>query len=185
MSKLRNFIAGVRGNLLSWSNPKLRSSAGVRIFARGRIEIRRGGAVTIGARTRIGRGSTLVVSGDLSIGEDVYFNEFAHLSCVKSVTIGDRVRFGERVSIHDENHVFEPIPLSADEREAYNSDKVEVGDDVWIGANVTILSGVSIGDGSVIAAGSVVNKDIPRGVLAGGVPVRILRQLRRREGRGV
>lgn len=51
---------------------------------------------------------------------------------------------------------------------------VEIGKNVMIGANCTILPGVSIGDGAVISACSLVNRDIPPGVLAGGVPVRVL-----------
>ena len=52
-----------------------------------------------------------------------------------------------------------------------------VGNNVWFGAGVTVLPGVSIGDDSVIAAGSVVTRDIPSGVLAAGIPCRVLRKL--------
>lgn len=52
---------------------------------------------------------------------------------------------------------------------------VHIGKDVMIGANCTILPGVVIGDGAVVAAHSLVNRDVPPGVLAGGVPARILR----------
>lgn len=44
-----------------------------------------------------------------------------------------------------------------------------------IGANTTVLPGVEIGEGAVVSAMSLVNKDVPPGALAGGVPVRILR----------
>ena len=52
---------------------------------------------------------------------------------------------------------------------------VTIGKDVWIGANAVICGGVTIGEGSVIGAGSVVTKDIPAGVVAAGVPCRVLR----------
>ena len=55
--------------------------------------------------------------------------------------------------------------------------KIHLKEDVWLGTNVTVLAGVTIGRGSVIATGSVVTKDIPAGVLAGGIPARVLRQL--------
>ena len=51
---------------------------------------------------------------------------------------------------------------------------VTIGKDVWIGANAVICGGVTIGEGSVIGAGSVVTKDIPAGVVAAGVPCRVL-----------
>ena len=40
-----------------------------------------------------------------------------------------------------------------------------------------VMAGVTIGEGSVIAAGSVVTKDIPPGVLAGGNPAKVIKQL--------
>lgn len=51
-----------------------------------------------------------------------------------------------------------------------------VGNDVWIGRESVILSGVHIGDGAIIAARSVVAKDVPAYTVAGGNPVRVLKQ---------
>ncbi|MDO4491859.1 MAG: sugar O-acetyltransferase [Lachnospiraceae bacterium] len=50
-------------------------------------------------------------------------------------------------------------------------------DNVWIGANAVVTGGVTIGAGSVIAAGSVVTKDIPAGVIAGGTPCKVIREI--------
>ena len=50
-------------------------------------------------------------------------------------------------------------------------------EDVWLGSNVTVCGGVTIGKGSIIGAGSVVNKDIPAGVVAAGVPCRVIRKI--------
>lgn len=47
--------------------------------------------------------------------------------------------------------------------------------DVMIGANSTVLAGVTIGEGTTVSAMSLVNKDLPAGVFAGGVPVQVLR----------
>lgn len=46
-----------------------------------------------------------------------------------------------------------------------------------VGANCTVLPGVEIGEGTEVSAMSLVNKDLPPGVLAGGVPVRVIRPL--------
>ncbi|GBE54886.1 putative lipopolysaccharide biosynthesis O-acetyl transferase WbbJ [archaeon BMS3Bbin15] len=44
-----------------------------------------------------------------------------------------------------------------------------------IRANSTVLPGVEIGDNSKISAMSLVNRDIPEGAFAGGVPIKILK----------
>lgn len=46
-----------------------------------------------------------------------------------------------------------------------------------VGANATLLPGVRIGAGSLVGAGSVVTGDIPPGVVAAGVPARVIREI--------
>lgn len=55
--------------------------------------------------------------------------------------------------------------------------KVTFGDNVFIAPNVSVLPGVSIGSNTIIGAGSVVNKDIPEGVIAAGVPCKVIRKI--------
>lgn len=57
------------------------------------------------------------------------------------------------------------------------SKPITLEENVWIGANAVVCGGVTIGKGSVIGAGSVVTKDIPAGVVAAGVPCRVLRPI--------
>jgi acetyltransferase-like isoleucine patch superfamily enzyme len=125
----------------------------------------------------IGRRLTLRVLGDFTVGAYTFINNDAHIVSHSQVHIGEHVRVGERVSIHDENHVFEPLPVDKDSRDTYVSAPIHIGDRVWLGANVTILPGVTIGDDSVVAAGSVVTKDVPAAHLAVGNPARIVRPL--------
>ena len=54
---------------------------------------------------------------------------------------------------------------------------VTIGENCWLCANSTVLPGVTIGDRVVVAAGAVVTKDVPSGVLVGGVPARIIKYL--------
>lgn len=54
---------------------------------------------------------------------------------------------------------------------------ITLEENVWIGANAVVCGGVTIGKGSVIGAGSVVNRDIPAGVVAAGVPCKVIRPI--------
>jgi acetyltransferase-like isoleucine patch superfamily enzyme len=54
---------------------------------------------------------------------------------------------------------------------------IVISDNVWIGRGAVILPGVTIGRNSVVAAGSIVTKDIPAGVLVGGTPAKVIREL--------
>ena len=47
----------------------------------------------------------------------------------------------------------------------------------WIGFNCIILKGVTIGEGAIIAAGSVVTKDVPDWTIAGGNPIKIIKEM--------
>jgi len=56
--------------------------------------------------------------------------------------------------------------------------RVRVGAHSWIGANATIRPSITIGANTIIGAGAVVVKDIPSGVLAVGVPAKVVRENR-------
>jgi acetyltransferase-like isoleucine patch superfamily enzyme len=142
--------------------------------------------ITIGANGSFERGTgilalgelTLSIEGRLRIGSNVFLGRGTHITCFDSVTIGDGARLAERVSIHDENHVMEPLDDVAGRRNDYVVAPVVIGPRVWLGANVVVLSGVTIGADTVVAANSVVTVDLPAGVLAAGAPARVRRVLR-------
>jgi len=51
-------------------------------------------------------------------------------------------------------------------------------DDVWVGAGAIITDGVTVGRGAVIAAGAVVTKDVPSHSVVGGIPARVMKEIR-------
>lgn len=55
--------------------------------------------------------------------------------------------------------------------------RVHVGRGSFISAGVTIAPRIRIGAGTIVGAGAVVASDLPDGVLAYGVPARVVRQL--------
>ncbi|WP_125713884.1 sugar O-acetyltransferase [Companilactobacillus kedongensis] len=90
------------------------------------------------------------------------------------VYLGDGVFIAPGVCIACASH-----PLDPEQRASgmETSAPIHIGNNVWLGANVSVLGGVTIGNNSVIGAGSVVNKDIPAGVVAAGVPCKVLRKI--------
>ena len=54
---------------------------------------------------------------------------------------------------------------------------VRIGRGSLIGMGAIILEGVSIGAGSLVGAGAVVTKDLPDGVLATGVPAKVIKEM--------
>ena len=56
-----------------------------------------------------------------------------------------------------------------------NKNRTKIGDKAFTGINTNLIAPVTIGDGAYLGAGSVVNKDIPPGKLAVGMPARVIR----------
>lgn len=91
------------------------------------------------------------------------------------IFIGKDVFIGPRCVLACPGH---PINYVQRQTEPLMTSKpIHIGDGVWLGASVTVIGGVTIGNGSVIAAGAVVTHDIPAGVVAGGVPCKVIRQI--------
>lgn len=112
-----------------------------------------------------------VAGGVLSVGARTFINEGASVVSHDHVEIGEDCRIGELVGIFDTDH--HEIDSASGIRRA----PVHIGDNVWIGRSAIILPGVTIGDNAVVAAGAVVTKDVPDATLVAGNPARIVRTL--------
>lgn len=91
------------------------------------------------------------------------------------VTIGDKttVSFDVAFVTHDAaTRVLRNLPGRNPETVIYGP--IKVGRNCFIGCRSVILPNVTIGDNTIIGAGSIVNKDIPSGVVAAGVPCKVI-----------
>lgn len=117
------------------------------------------------------RGAEIVVGSNTGISCSILYAK-------RSIRIGKNVNIGAGCMIVDSDF----HPLDVIERRLHRVEKIECGpvvieEDAWLGANVMVLKGVTIGRGSVIAAGAVVSNSIPAGVIAAGVPARVIKTL--------
>jgi maltose O-acetyltransferase len=94
---------------------------------------------------------------------------------VARITIGDDVQIGPYVQLLTATHPLEPEPRRAKWEAA---EPITIGDNVWLSGGVVVCPGVAIGADTVVGAGAVVASDLPPGVLAVGVPARVVRPLR-------
>ncbi|WJE17719.1 sugar O-acetyltransferase [Halobacillus sp. ACCC02827] len=113
---------------------------------------------------------------NIEIGKRVFINSGCRFQDQGGITIGDGVLVGHNVVLATLNHDKDPA-----KRSTLHPAPVHIENDVWIGANATILPGVTIGEGSIIAAGSVVTKDVPPGVMVGGVPANYIKDIEKTE----
>lgn len=111
---------------------------------------------------------------NISVGRSFYANFDCVMLDGAEIVIGDHVLLGPRVGIYTANHATDPAERVAG---GCYARPVTIGNRVWIGGGVQINQGVTIGDDSIIGAGSVVTRDIPAGVIAAGVPCKVLRAI--------
>jgi maltose O-acetyltransferase len=115
-------------------------------------------------------------SGTLRIGDRVYINYGVDILASTSVTLGDDVHIGPLCAVVDDDmHGVDPT-------RPRRSAPITIEANAWLARAVTVLPGVTIGADSVVAANSVVTRSLPAGVLAGGSPARVIRELSREEG---
>lgn len=111
---------------------------------------------------------------NIEVGDDCFFNFNCVVLDVTPVKLGDRVLVAPNVQFYAATHPTE----SKARAELWEFGKpITIGSDVWIGGSSVICPGVTIGDRSIIAAGSVVTKDVPSGVIVGGNPAKIIKEV--------
>lgn len=119
-----------------------------------------------GVRLEVGKGAIL------RIGKGTYLNRNTVVIAHRQIEIGANCAISWDVNIMDSD-------MHAMTHDGVEDNRpVIIEDNVWIGCRCIILKGVRIGTGSIIAAGAIVTKDVPAHTVAGGVPARVLHELK-------
>lgn len=145
----------------------------------GGIQIWLGNGCRVSGQTTFSARTSSKVAPTLEIGNNVDVGWQTTIAVGQSVKLGDNVRIAAQCLLAG----YPGHPLNRDKRAKGEPETDEqVGDiilepDVWLATGVKVMAGVTIGQGTVVAAGSVVTCDLPAGVLAGGVPARVIKVL--------
>ena len=110
---------------------------------------------------------------NISLGDNFYANHNLVILDAAPVVFGDNVYIAPNCCFTTAGH---PINVEQRNKGLEYAYPITVGDNVWIGAGVTVLPGVRIGNNVTIGAGSLVNRDIPSGSVAVGVPCKVIKQ---------
>ncbi len=130
--------------------------------------------VEMGPFCRLRKGAHLashVHMGNFGEVKDSYLGprtKMGHFSYIGNATIGQNVNIGAGT-----------ITCNYD---GVHKHPTEIGDDVFIGSDTMLVAPVKIGDRSRSGAGAVITRDVPEDTLVAGVPARVLRKLKEKDG---
>ncbi len=112
----------------------------------------------------------LEIADECFLGDECLLDLAEGIQLERQVTLAERVLVLTHMNVGYADHPLQPHfpPLAK---------PVVIEQGAFLGANVTLLPGVRIGARSFVAAGAVVTSDVPAGVLAAGVPARVLRPI--------
>jgi maltose O-acetyltransferase len=112
--------------------------------------------------------------GAITIGDRTFVNAGAMMIDVAPITIGAACQIATRVQLLTATH---PVDPEARRQGWEYGEPITLADNVWLGGGVIVCPGVTIGHDTVVGAGAVVTRDLPAGVVATGVPARVVRQI--------
>ncbi len=103
---------------------------------------------------------------NLKLGERTDIGIFTYINAKNGVVIEDNVQIGSHCSIYSVSTI--------DKKEG----KVVLKSNCKIGSHSIIMPGITVGENSVIGAFSFVKEDIPKNVVAFGIPARVVKKLK-------
>jgi acetyltransferase-like isoleucine patch superfamily enzyme len=137
------------------------------------------GRLRIGEATLLEPGCwiTMAAAARVEIGRGCFLNRGVMLAAMERIEIGDHVMFANGCFVGDADHRFDDPDVPVTWQGFSTQGPVRIGANCWFGVNCVVTSGVSIGERCVVGANSVVIEDLPRGVIAAGVPAKVIREI--------
>jgi carbonic anhydrase/acetyltransferase-like protein (isoleucine patch superfamily) len=110
------------------------------------------------------------VYGDVSVGAGTWVGPMALLDGSGGLTIGSGCSISAGVQIYTHSTVRWAVSGGATE---YERAPTRIGDNTFVGPLSVVAMGVTIGSRCIIGAHAFVNRDVPDGCVAVGVPARV------------
>lgn len=131
--------------------------------------------IRIGDGGFVGRGSILSCKdGDIVLGAHVNIGFHSEVFSGSRVEVGAYGLFAAYTYLVGGGHEWKDADTPVIEQ-ARTSQGITLGENVWLGTGARVLDGVRIGSRVVVGANAVVAQDLPDGVIAAGVPARVIR----------
>jgi acetyltransferase-like isoleucine patch superfamily enzyme len=118
----------------------------------------------------------LEYNGYISIGKNVNIGNYACITSINKVIIGEGCLLSEHVYITDHYHGHNPNDGLLIEQKLFSKGETVIGENTFIGYRVSILSGVHIGHNSVVGSHSVVTKSFGPYSMIGGCPAKLIKK---------
>lgn len=132
--------------------------------------------IDVGSGVFLGRGTILSCKdGDIELGDHVNIGFQSEVFSGSRVKVGAHGLFAAYTYLVGGGHAFERVDVPVVDQERV-SRGIELGENVWLGTGAKVLDGSRIGDNVVVGANAVVAGDLPEGVIAVGIPARVLRR---------
>lgn len=143
------------------------------------------GRLRIGRHTLLEPGCwlTLGPQARITIGSGCFLNRGTMLAAYERIEIGDHTMFANGCFVGDAAHRFDDRSTPITTQGFTSKGPVEIGSNCWFGVNCVVTSGVTVGERCVIGANSVVTRDLPPGVIAGGSPAEVIKEIEFSGGR--
>jgi len=135
-----------------------------------------GNSVVLGTESYLDRGAWIGGGSCFDEGAALNAGPWLHMGWNSQVNIARGVEIGEEVGLGIETKIFtHGAYLAVDMGFPSAWAPVKIGNRVWL-PNAWVNPGVTIGDNVVVAAMSLINKDLPSGCFAAGIPAVVIEE---------
>lgn len=124
----------------------------------------------IGHKVRIAPSVRILYPWKITIGDYSWIGDGSNLYSVDNITIGNHVVISFHVFLSTAAHDISDVHFST------ISNPIIIRDEVWLASNVVVNQGITIGKGSVVGDCSLVTKSLPEGIVAMGIPAKVIKQ---------